>query len=119
MDASLTFDPAEWVRDIQSEDGTALLDIRNNTCFSVNLVGARIWSMVKLHWSIEQMADSVASAFGISKEKASGDVAGFIRALDVAGLIMARESCRQPIRGKSFTALLRGFLSRPGGSSTC
>jgi hypothetical protein len=88
MDANLTFSPSEWVRDIQCHDGAALLDIRNNTCFSMNSVGSRIWQMLKLQYSTDQITDSIAAEFRLCQSQVQQDILNFLQTLSERGLVI-------------------------------
>ncbi|HZE71043.1 MAG TPA: PqqD family protein [Pyrinomonadaceae bacterium] len=86
IDTPLTFRPSAWVRDVQTADGVALLDIHQGTCFSLNPVGVRIWNMLKLQSSINEMSASIAAEFDVVEQQVRADVVEFIQRLDERGL---------------------------------
>jgi hypothetical protein len=107
-DISLTLSPSSWVKDIQTDDGAALLDTEHGVCYSMNPVGSRIWSMVKLHYPVDRMSEIIAGEFKISIEKASDDVIEFLRTLIKKGLAACARQSGNSERRNWFAA----FLSR-------
>jgi hypothetical protein len=55
--------------------------------YVLNEVGARIWQLVGTPTTAERIAEIVAREFDVSAERAAGDVAEFLGALDARGLI--------------------------------
>jgi hypothetical protein len=105
-DTRLVLSPSPWVRDIQTDDGAALLDIQQGICFSMNPVGARIWNMLKLHSSIDQMSDTIAAEFKVDEQQARDDVLEFIRALTDKALAICGGRNDNSDRRNWFLALL-------------
>lgn len=86
IETPATFRPSAWVRDVQNADGAALLDIHQGTCFSLNPVGARIWNLLKLQSSINEMSASIAAEFNVAEQQVRADVLEFIQRLNESGL---------------------------------
>jgi Coenzyme PQQ synthesis protein D (PqqD) len=87
-DMRLALSPSPWVRDIQTDDGAALLDIQQGICFSMNPVGARIWNMLNRQCSLDQITNSIASDFGIPSDRVQADAVEFMRTLEQRGLLL-------------------------------
>ena len=78
---------ARGVRETASEDGAVLLDIEQGICFSLNPVGLRIWELLKKKYSVDQIVDSLAQDFPVSRAQLISDTTEFIEALTAKGLI--------------------------------
>src|SRR5471032_2702760 len=55
--------------------------------FVLNEVASRIWQLVGSPTTADRIAEVVAREFDVSAERAAGDVAEFLGALDARGLI--------------------------------
>ena len=55
--------------------------------YVLNEVGSRIWQLVGSPTTADRIAEVVAREFDVSAERAAGDVAEFLGALDSRGLI--------------------------------
>jgi Coenzyme PQQ synthesis protein D (PqqD) len=55
--------------------------------FVLNEVGSRIWQLVGSPTTADRIAEVVAREFNVSTERAAGDVAEFLGALEARGLI--------------------------------
>jgi hypothetical protein len=53
----------EGVRDAVNQDGAVLLDIERGVCLSLNVVGAKIWQMLKQHLTGDQIIACLAQDF--------------------------------------------------------
>ena len=78
---------APSVRETASEDGAVLLDIEQGICFSLNPVGLRIWELLKKRHSVDQIADTLAQDFPISRSQLLFDVVEFLQSLEAKRLI--------------------------------
>src|SRR3981081_518808 len=54
--------------------------------YVLNEVGSRIWQLVGSPTTADRIAEVVAREFDVSAERAAGDVAAFLGALDARGL---------------------------------
>ncbi len=79
--------PAQSVRDVRDKDGAALLDIEQGACYSINPIGSRIWDLLKLDYSVEQIVDHLAADFEVPRKQLSADVTEFIGILRRHGLL--------------------------------
>ena len=57
--------------------------------YVLNEVGSRIWQLVASPTTADRIAEIVAREFEVSAERAAGDVADFLGALETRGLIRA------------------------------
>ena len=70
--------PSVWVREIQTPDGAALLDIRQGLCLSLNPAGAEIWRLLKLRTPLDEIADQLATKFDESRACIVDDIRNFL-----------------------------------------
>jgi len=75
------------IRDSISQDGAVLLDIDRGLCLSLNVVGARIWQMLKVDQSDEQIVAALAQEFTeIPRAQLQEDYLNFLRQLETNNL---------------------------------
>lgn len=55
--------------------------------YVTNDVGSRIWELLGSPTSVDRIAETLASEFAVSSERAAEDVAEFIASLDERGLV--------------------------------
>jgi len=94
MEVSITR-PAESIRDAQDKDGAVLLDIAQGVCYGLNPVGARIWQLLKLNYSNEQIATTLAAEFSAQYEHILEDVLTFKAELGRKGLLITSNSAER------------------------
>jgi hypothetical protein len=75
------------VKQTESEDGAVLLDIEQGICFSLNVVGLKIWEMLKRQCPIGQIADSLEQEFHIPRAQIIADICDFVAQLESKHLI--------------------------------
>ena len=83
------------IREIVSEDGAVLLDIEQGVCFSLNPVGLKIWGLLKKHYSVDQIVDTLAYDFEVPMSQLLLDTQEFV-ALLVDKRLIRRDG--QPVR---------------------
>jgi hypothetical protein len=83
---------SENVRAATGEDGIVLLDIGQGQMFTINPVGSRIWHQLKDGRSLEEIAEGLATDFGIAREQARSDTDEFVKQLETRQLIRTSES---------------------------
>jgi hypothetical protein len=71
---------------------TLILPVANRVAglesiYVLNEVGSRIWQLVGSATTAERIVEVVVREFDVSEERAAGDVAEFLGALDTRGLI--------------------------------
>lgn len=80
--------PSNSVRDVETADGAVLLDIRQGLCLSMNTVGARIWNLLKLQRSWDEITARISEEFATPLEEVQTDARTFIDALLVQRMIV-------------------------------
>jgi hypothetical protein len=106
LPARLDFEPSIWVREIQTADGAALLDIRHGLCLSLNAVGTEIWRLLRIAASTSQIADELANQFDTPRDRILNDIRHFIADLSQKGLLTPSQE-RRPRSRRAHDALLR------------
>jgi hypothetical protein len=74
-------------RETSSEDGAVILDIEQGIRFRLNLVGFRIWELLKKQRSLDQIVDGLVQEFSVSRSQLLSDATEFIEALEAKHLI--------------------------------
>ena len=70
-------EPSSSVRETNNSDGAVLLDIQQGICFSLNPVGAKIWTLIKQRKSTDDIVASLVKDFDVPEEQIRSDVAEF------------------------------------------
>jgi hypothetical protein len=65
----------EW-REVEGE--VVAIDVRTDTYLGVNESGARLWAALASGATRDQLVDGLVGEFGISSERAAGDVDSFL-----------------------------------------
>jgi Coenzyme PQQ synthesis protein D (PqqD) len=74
---------AAGVREAFNQDGAVLLDVDQGLCLSLNVVGAKIWQMLKQDWTREQIIAALAREFGeVPRAQLQQDYIDFVRQLE-------------------------------------
>lgn len=69
------------------EDGIAILDLRSNTYFSLDPVGAAIWDRMAAPASLDELAAAIAADYDVAPEQCRGDIANLLEDMLTHGLI--------------------------------
>lgn len=80
------------VRATMSVDGAVLLDIEKGLCYSLNVVGAKIWQVVESgggHATFRDVVNALVTQFNVSAEELANDVDEYLRDLQQKELIKA------------------------------
>lgn len=80
--------PSDSVRDVETPDGAVLLDIHQGLCLSVNIVGARIWNLVKLQQPWDEITARISEEFAAPLETIQTDARAFIKSLRMQKVIV-------------------------------
>jgi transglutaminase superfamily protein/coenzyme PQQ synthesis protein D (PqqD) len=100
--------PSDSVRQIETPDGSALLDIRGGQCLTMTRVGAMIWRQLNLHCSPEMIASSLIDKFhDVPPGRIRDDVARFIADLYRCGLLVSGRQSGGEARVPMFFTLLK------------
>ena len=73
-------------------DGGVLLDIEKGLCYSLNLVGAKIWLAIESgngQTTFENIVNTMAPQFTVPREQLVRDIDEYLRDLEKKGLIKA------------------------------
>ena len=69
------------------EDGIAILDLRSNTYFSLDPVGAAVWDRMAAPVSLDDLAAAIAAEYEVPPEECRGDIADLLDDMLTHGLI--------------------------------
>ncbi len=84
------FRVSEQVRKTSSEDGGIVLDVKHGRMFALNIVGSRIIQLLEQQRTPTEIAQEIASTFGVTADIADCDVREFLETLEKHHLIEAR-----------------------------
>lgn len=89
----------DGVREAFNQDGAILLDIDHGRCLSLNVVGSRIWKMLKEHKSSDEVIDQLQRDFEeVPGEQLRMDYLDFVQQLQRNGLVTVPPST---LRGRA------------------
>jgi hypothetical protein len=71
------------------EDGVAILDLRSNTYFSLDPVGADVWQELAKPSTVDDLAQAIAAEYAVSQDACRGDIARLLDEMSRHGLIQA------------------------------
>ena len=69
------------------EDGIAILDLRSNTYFSLDPVGAAIWDRMAAPASRADLTTAIAAEYDVPPQECRGDIADLLEDMLTHGLI--------------------------------
>jgi len=87
--------PSPEIRNVNTRDGTVLLDITQGLCFTMNPVGARIWEMLKLNHSREEIVQALSGDYGVPREQVAEDVDAFLSQLRGRNLVVGTDEAQR------------------------
>src|SRR5215217_9448214 len=73
------------VRSMMDETGAVLLDLREGRYYSLNGVGARIWSRVEKGLTPSQILDDLTRTYQVPAERLMADLTAFVRSMEEKG----------------------------------
>ena len=82
---------SDAVRSTHGQDGAIVLDVQQGQIFSLNLVGSRIFELLKSGHAEPEIVDEIGQEFGVSRELAENDVREFLQTLKAKHLIVDHE----------------------------
>lgn len=91
----ITYKPSVWVREIKTQDGSALLDIQHGLCLGLNPVGAEIWQAIKHGLHPDEIAARIASQFQKQIGQVYEDVRNCVDDLSGKGLLVPLHDSNQ------------------------
>ena len=110
--------PSISVREIETPDGAALLDIHQGLCLSLNTVGAKIWRLLKLESSVKEIATQLATEFGEPHDRILEDVQDFVADLSRNCLLAAGAENTRATTSKLRSALINCWHTGPHSHPT-
>ncbi len=105
MSDSLLIRPSTSVRLVRNKDGAVLLDIRQGLCLGMTPIGVKIWDLLALHWSTDEIIHTLATECSIPQQQIVNDVRAFVADLAGNGLLL-REN---PIHKTTFLDWITRF----------
>lgn len=69
------------------EDGIAILDLRSNTYFSLDPVGAAVWDRMIAPATLDDLTRAIAADYAVAPEECRRDIAGLLDDMLTHGLI--------------------------------
>lgn len=69
------------------EEGIAILDLRSNTYFSLDLVGAAIWGRMATPASLDDLTAAVSAEYDVSPQDCRDDIADLLNDMQAHDLI--------------------------------
>jgi hypothetical protein len=79
------------VRSTHGLNGAIVLDVQQGQIFNLNLVGSRIFELLKSGSTEAGIVDEIGREFGVSRELAENDVREFLQTLKEYHLIVEHE----------------------------
>jgi hypothetical protein len=83
----LTLEP--HVRSMIDGDGAVLLDLKAGRYYSLNGVGAKIWSRAEKGMTLSQIVADLQATYQVPADKLAADLAAFVRNMEEKGLLRA------------------------------
>jgi hypothetical protein len=107
-------EPSVWVRQIETEDGAALLDIQQGLCLSLTSTAAEIWHLLKLKRSARQIVEILAAEFpDIPQDTIRRDVAKCMQDFRRHWLLLSPEESEHIKRVPGIVALFHPSRKKP------
>ena len=70
------------IRSTHNQDGAVVLDVRHGQMFRLNLVGSRIFELLKLGYPESRIAEEISREFGAARETVEADIREFLSHLE-------------------------------------
>jgi hypothetical protein len=77
------------------KDTLALLDVRSNQYYSLNPVGALVWSTIQAPSSVDDICAAISEKFAVTAADCRADVELLLSKLEAAGLVRMESVARQ------------------------
>ena len=71
------------------EDGSVLIKLESGNVFSLNGVGAKVWTMLEQGLTFEVSLDSLSREYDVPRQQLEDDLEIFIHELESKGLLQA------------------------------
>jgi hypothetical protein len=92
-----------------NEDGGVLLNINTGRCYSLNIFGAKIWTLIGSGRTREELLKELTVECSVPREQLKQDVSKFLADLTKAGVLVA-DLLQFPVRSSGAYALPRPGL---------
>ena len=69
------------------EDGSVIINLESGKVFSLNGVGAKVWTMIEQGLTFEGLLDSLAGEYDLPRQRLQDDLKTFIHELERKGLV--------------------------------
>jgi hypothetical protein len=69
------------------EDGSVLINLQSGKVFSLNGVGAQVWTMLERQVAYEDVLDSLALDYEVPREQLQDDLEAFLHELECHNLV--------------------------------
>lgn len=89
---ALSYKPRGLVKVTATTDGAVFLDVAQGTCFSVSVVGYRIWTLLEKGSTGFQVVDELVREFSVPREEVVADTGEFLTSLLSLNLISLPEA---------------------------
>lgn len=93
---STHFTPSPHVVAAVHGASTALLDMRAERYYTLNVVGSRVWEMLGAGHSVDQIATSIADEFDAPLARIDSDVRALLGRLEDSSLILPTAEAAEP-----------------------
>lgn len=78
----------EGIRDVHSQDGAVVLDVRYGHMFNLNLVGSKIVELLRCGYSDCQIVEEISRRFAVSQATVKSDLQEFLDSLEKHRLVV-------------------------------
>ncbi|HET6843556.1 MAG TPA: lasso peptide biosynthesis B2 protein [Candidatus Angelobacter sp.] len=100
--------PSTSVRTIDTIDGAVLLDIRQGLCLSMTPISVKVWRLLTLNYTPDQIIDALCNEFkDVRREQIQEDVVEYLTDLQRKGLLLVREPVRRDLIVELLLSLFR------------
>ncbi len=79
--------PRPLVRSMCDEDGAVLLDLQGGKYYSLNGIGAEIWTQMERGIDLDGLLAALRESYQVDEEVLKRDIHGFLGKLEKSGLI--------------------------------
>ena len=89
VDSNCAWNVSSSVRSTYTQDGAVLLDVEKGLCYSLNVVAAKVWSVLEqrpLGISFSGLVDAIGEQFEVPRQQLEVDVAKHLEKLEKMGL---------------------------------
>jgi hypothetical protein len=71
-----------------SDDGLMLVDLESGGCWQLNRVGREVWELFRNGSSVDAVVESLASSYGVERERLLADLMSVVDPLREQGLLL-------------------------------